>query len=71
MIYNFSLKTSIWKLKTTPEYDLAAYEYARAAICYRNAERLDLCRDMYLEEAKCYTATKNSFHTAKQFFQIK
>lgn len=59
------LKTSFLKLKTKPNYDSAAYEYDRAAVCYRNAGRLDLCRDSYLKSAECYAGTKNLFHEAK------
>lgn len=65
MMARFSLKTSIWKLKTKPEYDLAAAEYERAAVCYRNAERLDLCKDAYVKAAECHGNSGNHFHEAK------
>ena len=35
----FSLKTSPWTLKFKPNFDSAAYEYERAAICFKNAGR--------------------------------
>ncbi|KAE9550201.1 hypothetical protein FO519_006588 [Halicephalobus sp. NKZ332] len=59
------LKTSIWKMKTKPDYDSAAYEYDRAAVCYKNAEKLDLCLGMYLKSAECHGLNKNLFHEAK------
>uniref|UniRef100_A0A915DBY3 Gamma-soluble NSF attachment protein n=1 Tax=Ditylenchus dipsaci TaxID=166011 RepID=A0A915DBY3_9BILA len=59
------LKTSIWKMKTKPNYDSAAYEYERAAVCWRNAERLDFCKDAYLDAAKCHASNNNLFHEAK------
>jgi tetratricopeptide (TPR) repeat protein len=59
------LKTSIWKMKTKPEYDSAASEYDRAAVCYKNAEKLDLCKQMYLKAAECHGNNKNLFHEAK------
>uniref|UniRef100_A0AC34QIQ0 Gamma-soluble NSF attachment protein n=1 Tax=Panagrolaimus sp. JU765 TaxID=591449 RepID=A0AC34QIQ0_9BILA len=59
------LKTSIWKMKTKPDYDSAAYEYDRAAVCYKNAEKLDLCLQMYLKSSECHGLNKNLFHEAK------
>ncbi|KAI1722780.1 soluble NSF attachment protein, SNAP domain-containing protein [Ditylenchus destructor] len=59
------LKTSIWKMKTKPNHDSAAYEYDRAAICFRNAEKLDRCQEMYLESAKCHANNGSTFHAAK------
>jgi len=59
------LKTSIWKMKTKPDYDSAAYEYDRAAVCYKNADKLDLCLQMYLKSAECHGLNKNLFHEAK------
>lgn len=59
------LKTSIWKMKTKPNYDSAAYEYDRAAVCFRNAEKMDRCMEMYLESAKCHANNGNVFHAAK------
>jgi tetratricopeptide (TPR) repeat protein len=59
------LKTSIWKMKTKPEYDSAASEYDRAAVCYKNAENLEMCKQMYLKSAECHGNNKNQFHEAK------
>uniref|UniRef100_A0A914CVE2 Gamma-soluble NSF attachment protein n=1 Tax=Acrobeloides nanus TaxID=290746 RepID=A0A914CVE2_9BILA len=59
------LKTSIWQLKTKPDYDSAAVEYERAAVCFRNAERLDLCKDAYLKASECHGSNGNRFHEAK------
>ncbi|CAD5223895.1 unnamed protein product [Bursaphelenchus okinawaensis] len=59
------LKTSIWQLKTKPEYDLAAYEFDRAAICYKNAGQLDKAVEMYIKSADCHHNNNNRFHEAK------
>lgn len=65
----FSLKTSIWKLKKN--YDSAAYDYERAAICFRNAENLQKCSECYLKAAQCYASNKNLFHEAKLAFFLR
>lgn len=52
-------------MKTKPNYDSAAYDFERAAVCFRNAEKLDDCRDCYLRAAECYLANHNFFHEAK------
>lgn len=59
------LKTCIWQLKTKPEYDLASYEYDRAAICYKNAGKFDKSVEMYLKSAECHKNVNNKFHEAK------
>uniref|UniRef100_A0A183TZN7 Gamma-soluble NSF attachment protein n=1 Tax=Toxocara canis TaxID=6265 RepID=A0A183TZN7_TOXCA len=59
------LKTSIIKMKFKPDYDSAAVEYERAAVCYKNANELQMSRDMYLKAAEMHTANGNLFHCAK------
>ncbi|KAI6199898.1 Tetratricopeptide repeat protein [Aphelenchoides besseyi] len=59
------MKTSIWKLKTKPEYDLAAYEFDRAAVCYKNAQDWKSCVENYLQAAECYRNTGNKYHEGK------
>ncbi|KAI6189819.1 hypothetical protein M3Y97_00049900 [Aphelenchoides bicaudatus] len=59
------LKTSLIRLKTKPDYDLACSEYERAATCYKNANELDLCLEMYLKSADCHKNAGNRFHEAK------
>uniref|UniRef100_A0A7E4UYW3 Gamma-soluble NSF attachment protein n=1 Tax=Panagrellus redivivus TaxID=6233 RepID=A0A7E4UYW3_PANRE len=59
------LKTSVWKLKTKPDYDSAAIEYERAAVCYKNAGKLDLAVAAHLKASECYGNNKNMFHEAK------
>uniref|UniRef100_A0A1I8AKI7 TPR_REGION domain-containing protein n=1 Tax=Steinernema glaseri TaxID=37863 RepID=A0A1I8AKI7_9BILA len=38
LIHLFSLKTSLIKLKFKPDYDSAAMEYERAAVCFKNEQ---------------------------------
>lgn len=57
------LKTSLTKWK--PDYDSAATEYDRAAICYKNVRKLDLALTSFLKSAECYENCGNSFHSAK------
>jgi tetratricopeptide (TPR) repeat protein len=59
------LKTSIFKLKTKPDYDLACSEYERAATCFKNAGDLDQSIEMYLKSADCHKNSGNRFHEAK------
>lgn len=59
------LKTSIWALKTRPEHELAAYEFDRAAVCFRNAGRLDRCAEMHLKSSECHRSSGSVFHQAK------
>lgn len=59
------LKTSILKMKLKADYDSAAMEYERAAVCYKNANELQMSRDMYLKAAQMHTANRNLFHCAK------
>jgi tetratricopeptide (TPR) repeat protein len=59
------LKTSIWKLKTKPDFDLACSEYERAATCFKNLGDLNKCIEMYLKSADCHENSGNKFHQAK------
>ncbi|CEF62464.1 Gamma-soluble NSF attachment protein [Strongyloides ratti] len=59
------LKTSIIKMKFKPDYDMAAIEYERAAICYKNANDLKNARDCYLNASKNHNLNRNFFHEAK------
>jgi len=57
------LKTSLMKWK--PDYDSAAAEYDRAAICYKNAKQLDKCLDAYLKASDCHEQNGILFHAAR------
>uniref|UniRef100_A0A914VZ08 Gamma-soluble NSF attachment protein n=1 Tax=Plectus sambesii TaxID=2011161 RepID=A0A914VZ08_9BILA len=60
-----ALKTSLIGLKFKPDFDSAASEYERAAVCYRNASKLTECRDVYLKAAECHESNGVLFHAAK------
>jgi hypothetical protein len=53
------------KLKFKPDYDSAASEYERAAICFKNAQSMESCRDTYLKAAECHKLNGIIFHAAK------
>lgn len=61
------LKTSLMKWK--PDYDSAASEYAKAAVCFKNARQLEQAKDAYLQEAEAHTGNRSLFHAAKAFEQ--
>uniref|UniRef100_A0A8D3EFG3 Gamma-soluble NSF attachment protein n=1 Tax=Scophthalmus maximus TaxID=52904 RepID=A0A8D3EFG3_SCOMX len=50
------LKTSLTKWK--PDFDSAASEYAKAAVCFKNAKQYDQAKDAYLKEAEYHTENK-------------
>uniref|UniRef100_A0A665XBL3 Gamma-soluble NSF attachment protein n=1 Tax=Echeneis naucrates TaxID=173247 RepID=A0A665XBL3_ECHNA len=50
------LKTSLTKWK--PDYDSAASEYAKAAVCFKNAKQYEQAKDAYLKEAEYHTENK-------------
>uniref|UniRef100_A0A3P8WM18 Gamma-soluble NSF attachment protein n=1 Tax=Cynoglossus semilaevis TaxID=244447 RepID=A0A3P8WM18_CYNSE len=53
------LKTSLTKWK--PDYDSAASEYGKAAVCFKNAKQYEQAKDAYLKEAESHTENKTSF----------
>ncbi|KAK0411154.1 hypothetical protein QR680_005514 [Steinernema hermaphroditum] len=59
------LKTSLLKLKLKPDYDSAAMEYERAAVCFKNGNEAGLARDTYLKAADCHAQNRNLFHAGK------
>lgn len=63
--YFCSLKTSILKMKFKPDYDSAATEYDRAAVCFKNAGERGRCRDAYFKAAEMHKENGNLFHSAK------
>uniref|UniRef100_A0A3P8XSH7 Gamma-soluble NSF attachment protein n=1 Tax=Esox lucius TaxID=8010 RepID=A0A3P8XSH7_ESOLU len=62
-----NLKTSMTKWK--PDYDSAASEYAKAAVCFKNAKQFEQAKDAYLKEAEYHTENKALFHAAKAIEQ--
>lgn len=61
------LKTTLTKWK--PDYDSAASEYAKAAVCFKNAKQFEQAKDAYLKEAENHIENKTLFHAAKAFEQ--
>ncbi|KAJ4936896.1 hypothetical protein JOQ06_001481 [Pogonophryne albipinna] len=61
------LKTSLTKWK--PDFDSAASEYAKAAVCFKNAKQYEQATDAYLKEAEYQTENKTLFHAAKAIEQ--
>ncbi|XP_062337147.1 N-ethylmaleimide-sensitive factor attachment protein, gamma b [Osmerus eperlanus] len=61
------LKTNLTKWK--PDYDTAASEYAKAAVCFKNAKQFEQAKDAYLKEAEYHTENKTLFHAAKAIEQ--
>ncbi|MFH4973727.1 hypothetical protein AB6A40_000436 [Gnathostoma spinigerum] len=59
------LKTSVLKMKFKPDYDSAAIEYGRAAVCYKNANDLNMACDMYIKASSAFSSSGNLFHCAK------
>uniref|UniRef100_A0A0R3S019 Gamma-soluble NSF attachment protein n=1 Tax=Elaeophora elaphi TaxID=1147741 RepID=A0A0R3S019_9BILA len=59
------LKTSFIKMKFKPDYDSAAVEYDRAAVCFKNASQMEQSRDAYLKAAQMHKESGNLFHWAK------
>ncbi|CAB1326902.1 unnamed protein product [Coregonus sp. 'balchen'] len=62
-----NLKTSMTKWK--PDFDSAASEYAKAAVCFKNAKQFEQAKDAYLKEAEYHTENKALFHAAKAIEQ--
>ncbi|CAL9689612.1 unnamed protein product [Knipowitschia caucasica] len=61
------LKTSLTKWK--PDFDSAASEYSKAAVCFKNAKQYEQAKDAYLKEAEYHTENKTLFHAAKAIEQ--
>ncbi|XP_055536421.1 gamma-soluble NSF attachment protein [Wyeomyia smithii] len=62
------LKTSL--LKWRPDFDVAADEYNKAAICFRNAKALDQCKECLLKSSDCHKQNRAIFHAAKCLDQV-
>uniref|UniRef100_A0A8D3AMM9 Gamma-soluble NSF attachment protein n=1 Tax=Scophthalmus maximus TaxID=52904 RepID=A0A8D3AMM9_SCOMX len=63
------LKTSLTKWK--PDFDSAASEYAKAAVCFKNAKQYDQAKDAYLKEAEYHTENKTAIEQAGMMMKVK
>ncbi|MCP9264867.1 hypothetical protein DINM_023040 [Dirofilaria immitis] len=59
------LKTSVMKMKFKPDYNSAAMEYDRAAVCFKNASQMENSRDAYLKAAEMHKENGSLFQWAK------
>jgi len=57
------LKTGF--LKWRPDYEIAADEYNKAAVCFRTAKAYDQCKYCLLKSADCHKQARSLFHSAK------
>lgn len=64
------LETSIWKLKTSPDFDSAAADFEKALTCYKLAKEIDKAIQAALKSAQCYLKTNQEFHSAKMVEQV-
>lgn len=62
-----SLKTTL--LKWRPDYDVAADEYTKAAICFRLGKYYEQCKDCHLKAADCHKQNRSLFHAARSLEQ--
>lgn len=63
-----SLKTSL--LKWRPDYEVAADEYQKAAVCFKLAKSFVQCKECYQKSADCHKQARSWFHAAKCYEQI-
>lgn len=63
-----ALKTGM--LKWTPDYEIAANEYVKAAVAFRSAKLTDKFIEAHLNAAKCFESTRSFFQAGKSFEQI-
>jgi len=63
------LETSVWKLKFSPDWDSAANELTKAAICFKVAMCWDECKAAHLRACEAYANSGSLYHAAKQLDQ--
>jgi len=63
------LETSAWKLKFSPDWDSAADDYNKAAVCFKVARSWDKAKSAHLRAAEAYANSGSLFHAGKQFDQ--
>lgn len=52
-------------MKFKPDYECAAMEYDRAAVCFKNSLQMEQSRDAYLKASEMHKQSGNLFHCAK------
>ncbi|XP_065213891.1 gamma-soluble NSF attachment protein [Planococcus citri] len=62
------LKTNFFKWK--PDYEAAAEEYSKAAVCFKIVKSFSQCRDAYIKASNCYKQTRSLFQAAKCLEQV-
>lgn len=63
------LETSFLKLKFSPDWDSAADEFNKAAICFKVSRNWDSCKQAHLRACEAYANSGSLFHAAKQLDQ--
>jgi len=63
------LETSAWKLKFSPDWDSAADEFNKAAICFKVGRAWDQAKSAHMKAAEAYANSGSLFHAGKQFDQ--
>eukprot|EP00092_Neocalanus_flemingeri_P038152 GFUD01041527.1.p1 GENE.GFUD01041527.1~~GFUD01041527.1.p1 ORF type:complete len:293 (+),score=90.46 GFUD01041527.1:46-924(+) len=63
------LETSAWKLKFSPDWDSAADEFQKAAVCFKVGRVWDQAKSAHMKAAEAYANSGSLFHAGKQFDQ--
>jgi len=63
------LETSAWKLKFSPDWDSAADEFNKAAVCFKVGRSWDQAKSAHMKAAEAYANSGSLFHAGKQFDQ--
>lgn len=63
------LETSAWKLKFSPDWDSAADEFNKAAICFKVGRAWEQAKSAHMKAAEAYANSGSLFHAGKQFDQ--
>ena len=60
------LETSAWKLKFSPDWDSAANDLNKAAVCFKVATSWEECKAAHLGACEAYANSGSLYHAAKQ-----
>lgn len=63
------LETSAWKLKFSPDWDSAADELNKAAICFKVGMSWEECKAAHMRACEAYANCGNLYHAGKQLDQ--
>lgn len=63
------LVTSVWKLKFQPDWDSAANDLNKAAICFKVGLAWEECKAAHLRACEAYANSGSLYHAAKQLDQ--